>query len=161
MGRPRLAVTDAVLSLDTLMADVLTAAAGPVGAVTTFVGLVRGRNLDRDVLFLEYEAYEPLALKAFARIEQEVAAAWPAAIVGIHHRTGKLEIGEASIVIVAASAHRADAFAASRYIIERVKQIAPIWKREHFSGGQVWIEGATADPDDIAAQNEARRRACA
>jgi molybdopterin synthase catalytic subunit len=64
-------------------------------------------------------------------------------------------------VIAAASAHRADAFAASRYVIERVKQIAPIWKREHFAGGQVWIEGATADPDDRSARDEARRRACA
>jgi molybdopterin synthase catalytic subunit len=161
MERPRFTVTDAVLSLDALMTAVVTAAPGPLGAVASFVGLVRRRNLDRDVLFLEYEAYEPLALKAFARIEQEVATAWPAAIVGIHHRIGRLEVGEASIVIVAASAHRADAFAASRYIIERVKQIAPIWKREHFSGGQVWVEGATADPDDLAAQNEARRRACA
>ena len=103
----------------------------------------------------------PLALKAFSRIEDEVAHAWPSAIVGIHHRTGRLEVGDASIVIVAASAHRADAFAASRYIIERVKQIVPIWKHEHFSGGEVWIEGATADPDDLGAQEEARRRACA
>jgi molybdopterin synthase catalytic subunit len=62
---------------------------------------------------------------------------------------------------VAVSAHRADAFAACRYAIERVKQIAPIWKHEHFEGGDVWIEGATATPDDRAAQEEARRRACA
>jgi molybdopterin synthase catalytic subunit len=161
MGRPRFAVTEAVLSQDAVLAAVLAAAHGPLGAVASFAGLVRGRNLDRDVLFLEYEAYEPLALKAFARIEEEVAQAWPAAIVGIHHRTGRLEVGEASIVIVAVSAHRAEAFAASRYVIERVKQIAPIWKREHFSGGQVWIEGATADPDDLSARDEARRRACA
>jgi len=161
MERPRFAVTDAVLSLDAVMTAVLTDSGRPLGAVSTFVGLVRSRNLDRDVLFLEYEAYVPLALKAFSRIEDEVAQAWPTAIVGIHHRTGRLEVGEASIVIVAASAHRADAFAASRYIIERVKQIAPIWKHEHFSGGEVWIEGATADPDDLSARDEARRRACA
>jgi len=135
-------VTDAVLSLDAVMTAVLTDSDRPLGAVSTFVGLVRRRNLDRDVLFLEYEA-------------------WPSAIVGIHHRTGRLEVGDASIVIVAASAHRADAFAASRYIIERVKQIVPIWKHEHFSGGEVWIEGATADPDDLSARDEARRRACA
>ena len=154
-------MTDAVLSLDTVTAAVLAAAGGPIGAVASFVGLVRGRNLDRDVLFLEYEAYEPLALKAFSRIEEEVHQAWPSAIVGVHHRVGRLDVGDASIVIAAASAHRADAFAASRYVIERVKQIAPIWKREHFAGGQVWIEGATADPDDRSARDEARRRACA
>jgi molybdopterin synthase catalytic subunit len=160
MERPRFAVTDAALSLDRVTAAVLAAAGGPIGAVASFVGLVRGRNLDRDVLFLEYEAYEPLALKAFSRIEEEVHQAWPSAIVGVHHRVGRLDVGDASIVIAAASAHRADAFAASRYVIERVKQIAPIWKREHFSGGQVWIEGATADPDDRSARDEARRRAC-
>jgi molybdopterin synthase catalytic subunit len=161
MERPRFAVMDAALSLDTVTAAVLAAAGGPIGAVASFVGLVRGRNLDRDVLFLEYEAYEPLALKAFSRIEEEVHQAWPSAIVGVHHRVGRLDVGDASIVIAAASAHRADAFAASRYVIERVKQIAPIWKREHFAGGQVWIEGATADPDDRSARDEARRRACA
>ena len=154
-------MTGAVLSLDAVTTAVLAAAGGPVGAVASFVGLVRGRNLDRDVLFLEYEAYEPLALKAFSRIDEEVRQAWPSAIVGVHHRVGRLDVGEASIVIAAASAHRADAFAASRYVIERVKQIAPIWKREHFAGGQVWIEGATADPDDRSARDEARRRACA
>ncbi len=78
----------------------------------------------------------------------------------MHHRTGRLELGEASVAIAAASAHRAEAFAACRYAIERIKQIAPIWKREHFEGGEVWVEGATADPDDEAAREEAVRRAC-
>ena len=81
--------------------------------------------------------------------------------MGIHHRTGRVEIGEASIAIVAASAHRADAFAVCRYAIERVKQILPVWKHEHFDDGETWVEGATADPDDEAARQEARRRACA
>jgi molybdopterin synthase catalytic subunit len=79
----------------------------------------------------------------------------------MHHRTGRLEIGDASIIIAAASPHRADAFAACRYAIERVKQIVPIWKREHFDGGEVWLEGAVADPDDAAAREQARRVACA
>jgi molybdopterin synthase catalytic subunit len=74
---------------------------------------------------------------------------------------GRLDIGEASIAIVAVSAHRGAAFAACRYAIERVKQIAPVWKHEHFEGGDVWIEGATAQPDDEAAREEARKRACA
>jgi len=79
----------------------------------------------------------------------------------IAHRVGSLQIGDASVVIAAASPHRADAFAACRYAIERVKQIVPIWKHEHFEGGDVWLEGATADPDDEAARDKARRIACA
>jgi molybdopterin synthase catalytic subunit len=161
MATARFALTTDVLSVDALTTTVLGRAAGPVGAVATFVGLVRGENLGRKVAFLEYEAYEPLALKAFARIDEETQAAWPSITLGLHHRTGHLEIGEASIAIVVSSAHRAEAFAACRYVIERVKQIAPIWKHEHFDGGDVWIEGATADPDDEAARGEARRRACA
>jgi molybdopterin synthase catalytic subunit len=127
------------------------------GAVATFLGLVRDTNAGRRVLYLDYECYEPLALKAFARIAEEAAETWPAARLAIAHRVGRLQIGEASVVIAAASPHRADAFAACRYAIERVKHIAPIWKHEHFEGGDVWIEGATADPDD----DEARRNALA
>jgi molybdopterin synthase catalytic subunit len=161
MGATRFGLTADVLSVDSLTSAVLDTAGGPIGAVATFVGLVRGENLGRRVAFLEYEAYEPLALKAFARIDEEARAAWPSITLGLHHRTGRLEIGESSIAIVVASAHRAEAFAACRYAIERVKQIAPIWKHEHFDGGEVWIEGATADPDDEMARGEARRRACA
>ena len=75
-------------------------------------------------------------------------------------RTGRVEVGEASVAIAAASPHRADAFAACRYAIERVKQVAPIWKHEHFEGGEVWIEGATADPADDEARTLAFARAC-
>ena len=157
----RFAVTPDVLSLDALTGSVTAAHAGPVGAVASFLGLVRAENLGRAVSWLDYDAYEPLALKAFARIAGESAGAWPGATVGLHHRVGRVDIGEASIAIVAVSAHRAEAFAACRYAIERVKQIAPIWKHEHFDGGDVWIEGATARPDDEAAREEARRRACA
>ena len=130
------------------------------GAVTTFVGLVRDHNAGRRVLWLEYEAYAPLAVKAFRQIEEETRERWPSAGLAIHHRIGRVAIGEASVVIAAASAHRADAFAASRYAIERLKQIAPIWKHEHFEGGEVWIEGATADPGDEAAREMAFARAC-
>ncbi len=157
----RFSVTDQALSLDGLSDRVKAVHDGPIGAVASFLGVVRAENLGRSVTFLDYEAYEPLAVKSFGRIADEIAAAWPGATIGIDHRVGRVEIGEASIVIVATSAHRADAFAACRYAIERVKQIAPIWKHEHFEGGDVWIEGATATPDDRAAQEEARRRACA
>jgi len=158
---PRLQITAAPLSLDALTTVVVQSSEGPVGGVSSFLGLVRGENLGRRVRFLEYEAYDALALKVLARIEQEARAQWPSATVGIHHRTGRVEIGEASIAIVAASAHRADAFAVCRYAIERVKQILPVWKHEHFDDGETWVEGATADPDDEAARLEARRRACA
>ena len=130
------------------------------GAVATFVGLVRDRNQGRRVLWLDYEAYAPLAVKSFEQVGAEAAGRWPAVKLALHHRTGRLEIGDASIVIAAASPHRADAFAACRYAIERVKQIAPIWKHEHFEGGDTWIEGATADPADERARQQAFERAC-
>ena len=130
------------------------------GAVATFVGLVRNHNAGRRVLWLDYEAFTPLAVKAFEQIAGEAAARWPGARLAIHHRIGRVAIGEASVTIAAASPHRADAFAACRYAIERVKQIAPIWKHEHFDGGEVWIEGATTDPSDEAARQAALERAC-
>jgi len=125
------------------------------GAVTSFVGLVRNENSGRRVLWLEYEAYAPLAEKAFARIDEEAGERWPSVGLAIHHRIGRIEIGDASVVIAAASPHRAEAFAACRYAIERIKQIAPIWKHEHFEGGDIWIEGATADPMDEDAKRMA------
>ncbi len=134
--------------------------AGRDGAVALFVGLVRAENLGRRVIELEYQAYAPLAQRAFEIIAGEVAQHWPSARLALHHRVGRLAIGEASIVIAAASPHRADAFQACRYTIERVKQIVPIWKREVFEGGEAWIEGATADPGDQAARETAYTRAC-
>jgi molybdopterin synthase catalytic subunit len=152
------AITDRVLDA----ASVAQAVAGPGdGAIATFVGLVRDHNQGRRVTHLVYEAYEPLALKVLDRIVAEGAELWPSIRLAIHHRTGRLEIGEASVVIAAASAHRADAFAACRYAIERIKQIVPIWKHEYFEGGDTWIEGATADPDDQEARAHARKLACA
>jgi molybdopterin synthase catalytic subunit len=125
------------------------------------LGLVRDHNAGRKVTHLEYEAYEPLAVKALQTIVDEAADKWASTRMAIHHRTGKLLVGEASVVIAAASAHRADAFAASRYAIERIKQIVPIWKHEYFEGGDVWVEGATADPADQAAREKALKIACA
>jgi molybdopterin synthase catalytic subunit len=154
------AVTTAPLDLPRLIAEISGSGTGD-GAVTSFLGLVREENQGRRVAFLEYEAYEPLALRALNRIVEEARETWRTTRVGVHHRIGRLELGEASVIIVAASPHRADAFAACRYTIERVKQIVPIWKHEHFDGGDVWLEGATADPDDEAARQAAHRIACA
>ena len=132
----------------------------PNGAVTSFLGQVRGQNLGKQVLRLEYEAYEPLAIKAFAQIAAESRDLWPEIAIALHHRLGTLVVGETSVAIAAASPHRAESFAACRYAIERIKQIAPIWKHEFFEGGDVWIEGATADPGDEGAREDAYRRAC-
>jgi molybdopterin synthase catalytic subunit len=135
--------------------------AGADGAIVTFLGLVRNHHVGRSVRYLEYEAYEPLALKVLARISDEVQTRWPDVRLAVHHRIGRLEIAEASVAIAAASPHRADAYGACRYAIERIKQIAPIWKHEFFEGGDVWVEGATADPEDQQARADAERVACA
>jgi molybdopterin synthase catalytic subunit len=161
---PLLAIGPEPLALGPLIAAVTLRTpqpGGADGAVVTFLGLVRNHNAGRSVRYLEYEAYAPLALRTFERIAFEVGDRWPEARLALHHRTGRLEIGEASVAIAAASPHRGDAYAACRYAIERVKQIAPIWKREFFEGGDVWIEGAVADPADDVARLEAERRACA
>jgi molybdopterin synthase catalytic subunit len=158
---PLLSIGKGPLALERLVEAVGKDAAGSDGAVASFVGLVRNHNMGRRVQHLEYEAYEPLARRAFDRIAVEVKARWPDVRLAVHHRIGRLEIGDASVAIAAASPHRANAFAACRYAIERVKQIAPIWKREFFEGGETWIEGATADPDDELARAAAERAACA
>ena len=157
---PLMAVTRSPLDVAALTTEVAQGNEGD-GAVVTFAGLVRDHNQGRRVTFLEYEAYEPLAVRALERILAEVREMWPSARLGVHHRIGRLEIGEVSIIIAAVSAHRADAFAACRYAIERVKQIVPIWKHEHFEGGEMWLEGATADPEDEAARQTAYKIACA
>ena len=160
MAVPLVAVTEQVLDLQALVKELANTGTGD-GAITSFVGLVREENQGRRVEFLEYEAYEPLAVRALQLIIDEARETWTDTRIGVHHRTGRLELGEASIIIVAASPHRAHAFAACRYTIERVKQIVPIWKHEHFEGGDVWLEGATADPGDEAARETAHRIACA
>jgi molybdopterin synthase catalytic subunit len=161
MSFPLFAIGPAPLALEPLVSAVASESDGVDGAIATFVGLVRNHNQGRRVQYLEYEAYDQLALKAFERIDAEVRQRWPGLRMALHHRTGRLEVGEASVAIVTASPHRADAFAACRYVIERVKQIVPVWKHEHFDGGDVWIEGATADPDDERAREVAERIACA
>ena len=159
---PRFAIGSAPLAVEHVAAALADGGDhGSDGAVVTFLGLVRNHNVGRRVRYLEYEAYEPLAVKAFERIAAESGERWPSARIALHHRIGRLDIGEASIVIVVRSPHRGDAYSACRYAIERVKQIAPIWKREFFDGGDVWIEGATANPDDERARAEAERVACA
>ena len=130
--------------------------------MATFLGLVRNHNLGRRVLISSTRPTSRWRCSAFERIVGEVGerVAGRAARRCTTGSAGSRSARPAS-AIAAASPHRGDAFAACRYAIERVKQIAPIWKREFFDGGDVWIEGATADPDDEAARAEAERIACA
>jgi molybdopterin synthase catalytic subunit len=164
MSLPRLAIVRDALSVEALSGLVEAEARSQgegCGATCAFVGVVRATHQGRRVRHLEYEAFEPLALRVFARIESEIAEEWPGIVVAIHHRVGSLAIGEASVVIVAGAAHRAEAFQACRYAIERVKQIAPVWKHEFFEDGDAWVEGAIADPDDAEARRTALETACA
>ncbi|HXF04481.1 MAG TPA: molybdenum cofactor biosynthesis protein MoaE [Blastocatellia bacterium] len=111
------------------------------GAVVTFEGVVRNHSMGKTVLHLEYEAYEPMALKMMRQIAEEVHQKWPIDRIGIVHRLGRLSIGETSVLIVVTSAHRREAFEACHYAIDRLKKIVPIWKREYFEDGVVWVEG--------------------
>ena len=118
------------------------------GATVTFVGTTRDNTAGRRVLFLEYEAYRPMADQQLARVAEEMRDRWKLTGVAIHHRLGKLEIGEASLVVAVSSAHRREAFEACHYSIDRIKQIVPIWKKEFFEGGEVWV-GSQSDFDPI------------
>jgi len=159
-----LAVTTLPLSVEAVTTEVEASVrlrGEGCGAVASFLGLVRATHKGRVVKYLEYEAFDALAIKVFQQIQAEAAEQWPGSALGIVHRTGRLEVGEASVVIVAATAHRAQAFQVCRYAIERIKQIAPVWKHEFFEDGEAWVEGSVADPDDEAARARAREIACA
>jgi molybdopterin synthase catalytic subunit len=115
---------------------------GAAGAVVTFDGTVRDNTKGRRVLTLQYEAYEPMAVKEMRRIGQEIREKWPEVErIGIIHRFGELRISESSVVIVITSPHRRVAFEACRYAIDRLKQNVPIWKKEVFEDGEEWVEG--------------------
>ena len=109
------------------------------GAVVTFLGATRDSTADRRVLHLEYEAYRPMADNQLALIAAEIADRWRIQDVAIAHRLGRLEIGDISLIVAIASPHRAPAFEACAYAIDRIKQIVPIWKKEFFEGGEVWV----------------------
>lgn len=159
-----LAVTRTPLSIDALTSSVeaaVRARGEGCGALASFLGVVRATHQGRAVKYLEYEAFDALAVKTFEQIRDEALGRWPHAELAIVHRAGRLEIGEASIAIVAATAHRGEAFAVCRYAIERVKQITPVWKHEYFVDGDAWVEGAVADPQDAAAREKAMAIACA
>ena len=122
------------------------------GAVVTFLGSTRDSTAERKVLYLEYEAYRPMADNQLARVADEIQEKWGIASVSIAHRLGRLEIGDISLVVAIASPHRREAFEASAYAIDRIKQIVPIWKKEFFQGGEVWVG---SQEDDCAKQASA------
>ncbi len=108
------------------------------GAVVTFLGTTRSLTGERQVLHLEYEAYRPMADAKLGEIADEMRRRWPVDIA-ISHRLGRLEIGDISLVVAIGSPHRKDAFEACQYSVDRIKQIVPIWKKEFFAGGEVWV----------------------
>jgi molybdopterin synthase catalytic subunit len=109
------------------------------GAVVTFSGTVRDHGRGQSVALLEYEAYAPAAERMMAQVGEEIAGRWPVIKVAMVHRIGALPVGEVSVVIAISSAHRDAAFEASRYAIERLKEIVPIWKKEHYDDGAAWL----------------------
>ncbi len=133
---PSIFITDGPLDPAGLTDRVRT---GGSGAVVTFLGTTRDHNAGRRVTMLEYEAYRPMADKMLARVASEMTERWDLGNVAIGHRLGHVDIGEISLVVASSAAHRQAAFEACQYAVERIKQIVPIWKKEHFEGGEVWI----------------------
>jgi MoaE-MoaD fusion protein len=121
------------------------------GAVATFDGIVRDHSGARRTLYLEYEAYEPMALAKMRAIGAEIRRRFPIHRLVMIHRLGRLEIGETSVFIVASAAHRAAAFDACRLAIDTLKRTVPIWKKEYFADGSAWAEGARPDPQTLSA----------
>ena len=111
------------------------------GAVVVFSGIVRARNKGRTVLHLEYEAYEAMVHPVLTRVAEDVRERFGVERLRVHHRIGRVEIGESSVLVAVASPHRGHAFEAARHTMNEIKRIVPIWKREYFEDGDVWVEG--------------------
>ncbi len=120
------------------------------GAVVTFLGTTRNFTGERQVLHLEYEAYRPMADAKLGEIADDMRRRWPVDIA-ISHRLGRLEIGDISLVVAVGSPHRKDAFEACQFSVDRIKQIVPIWKKEFFAGGEVWV----GSQEDLPSQETA------
>ena len=109
------------------------------GGIDVFIGTVRNATKGKPVIRLEFEAYEPMALAEMEKIVKQAFEQWPVQRALIHHRTGVLQVGEVPVIIAVSAAHRAAAFEACRYIIDTLKQTVPIWKKEIFEDGEVWV----------------------
>lgn len=109
------------------------------GGIDVFIGTVRNATKGKAVLRLEFEAYEPMALAEMEKIVKQAFEKWPVQKALVHHRTGVLQVGEVPVIIAVSAAHRAAAFEACRYIIDTLKETVPIWKKEIFEDGEVWV----------------------
>lgn len=109
------------------------------GGIDVFIGTVRNATKGRPVLRLEFEAYEPMALSEMKKLTDHALQQWPVQRIAIHHRVGTLQVGEVPVVIAVAAAHRSAAFDACRFLIDTLKQTVPIWKKEIFEDGEVWV----------------------
>jgi molybdopterin synthase catalytic subunit len=151
-----LRVTRTAIALDPLLRAVRDPAAG---AVVTFVGTTRNENAGRRVIRLEYEAYAAMAVSEMRALAAEAARRWPLRRVAMVHRTGRVPIGQASVAIAVSAGHRREAFAACHWLIDRLKEVVPIWKREHYRGGVIWIGAQQGGPEPPARRRTRRRRA--
>ncbi len=122
------------IDLQSIVRSVITPESG---GINVFVGTTRNHAGGRSVDLLEYEAYEPMALKMMHAIVEEAKERWPLHAVAVVHRLGRVEVGEVSVAIAVSSAHRKEAFEATRFLIDELKRVVPIWKREYFSDGSV------------------------
>jgi molybdopterin synthase catalytic subunit len=122
----------------------LQAATPGDGAFCLFVGIVRNENAGRAVRHLEYEAYEEMAIPLMQQIADDARRQWPVTAVRMVHRLGRLEVGDPSVAVAVVSPHRAEAFAACRYVIDTLKARVPIWKKEYYADGSAWLEGPGA-----------------
>ena len=129
-------LTDEPINVNEVMNKVIKREAG---AVTLFVGTVRELTNGKKTLYLIYEAYEAMAVKKLTQIGHEIQEKWMGADVAITHRTGKLDISDIAVVIAVSTPHRHDAYEANRYAIERIKEIVPIWKKEHWENSEEWV----------------------
>ncbi|MBF8249180.1 MAG: molybdenum cofactor biosynthesis protein MoaE [Bacteroidetes bacterium] len=125
-------ITDSSIHIEKLLVHVTKPESG---AVNVFIGTTRNHSNGRKVIGLEYEAYLPMALKTLEELQKEAKNRWGLHDVTIVHRVGKVNVGEASVVIAVSSAHRDEAYQASRFLIDKLKQVVPIWKREFFEDG--------------------------
>jgi molybdopterin synthase catalytic subunit len=134
--RPQVLITDRPLDPAPIVKQVRT---DHDGAIVTFLGVTRDHDDGRRVACLEYEAYQPMAEQKIAGIIAEMKARWDIGGVAVAHRTGRVDIGETSMVLAVSAAHRRPAFEAALYFVDRLKEIVPIWKKEHYEGGTMWI----------------------
>ncbi len=137
-GEHYFAITRCFIDTRAVIGRLLT---GAEGAVVTFEGTVRNNTKGRPTLYLDYECYEPMALKMMAKIGCEVAEKHEVSRVAMVHRLGRLLIGETSVAVIVTAPHRRPAFEAALEGIDRLKKLVPIWKKEHFADGEVWVEG--------------------